>query len=145
MVQRNLESIPLVSKWVVVSILTRCDVGCLNSKTNFRSCLLILRVFRVNMTNTEYYFRYLGSLVEPPCFVGVHWRVLRLPVKISPRQLYWLGKLLKLRLNPTTCENDMVGRPVPTKARVEVNRPQQVTYGIHDVVYCECINWNSTR
>jgi Eukaryotic-type carbonic anhydrase len=95
------------------------------------------------MTNTEYYFRYEGSLVEPPCFVGVHWRVLRLPVKISPRQLYWLAKLLKLRLNPTTCENDTVAKIVGPK--VVVNRPQQVVYGAHSVVYCECINWNSTR
>lgn len=97
------------------------------------------------MTDTEYYFRYVGSAVEPPCFVGVHWRVVRRPVKISPRQLYWLSKLLKLRLNPTTCENDNVGRPAGANNKVEVNRPTQVVYGAHEVVYCECINWNSTK
>jgi carbonic anhydrase len=102
----------------------------------------------VAKSKTEYYFRYLGSLMEPPCFTGVHWRVMRRPIKISPRQLSMLEALLANRLNPDTCEKDTVGKLRPdgqTGKAVDVNRPIQQLYSAHGLVYCECVDWKSSQ
>jgi Eukaryotic-type carbonic anhydrase len=98
-------------------------------------------------TRTEYYFRYLGSLLEPPCFVGVHWRVMRRSIKISPRQLDLIEKLLLFRLNPGTCKRDTAAKTTNGKngMKVDVSRPRQQLYNIHELVYCECVDWNSSK
>jgi Eukaryotic-type carbonic anhydrase len=100
----------------------------------------------VNACKTEYYFRYLGSLVEPPCFVGVHWRIMRSPIKISPRQLRILSTLLAFRQDPITCKTmSSVGKPRKDGSSfVDVNRPIQRLQGQHDLVFCECVDWNSS-
>ena len=92
--------------------------------------------------NTEYYFRYEGSMPEPPCFEGVHWRVLRKPIKVSPGQLRRLRNLLSNRLNPLTCEKETAGKPQsPESNKVLVNRPIQTMTRRHKFVYCECADW----
>lgn len=94
--------------------------------------------------NTEYYFRYKGSMPEPPCFEGVHWRVLRKPVKVSPGQLRKLHNLLNNRINPETCKKETAGKPKePGSKQVMVNRPIQKTTRKHKLVYCDCDNWKS--
>jgi carbonic anhydrase len=102
----------------------------------------------VRESKTQYYFRYFGSLLEPPCFKGVHWRVMRRPITISPRQLDLLHKLLFFRLNPDTCKRDTAGKTSPVGmngTKVDVNRPLQQLYTAHGLVYCECVDWNSTK
>jgi Eukaryotic-type carbonic anhydrase len=100
----------------------------------------------VSKCRTEYYFQYLGSLVEPPCFVGVHWRIMRSPIKVSPRQLRLLENLVAKRQNPITCiVNSTVGKPRNDgTGRVDVNRPTQLSQSKHDLAFCECVNWNSS-
>lgn len=107
-------------------------------------------------TGTEYYFRYQGSVIEPPCIQNVHWRVMRLPITISPAQFRRLDQIFTTRLNPTTCEPETAGRPritvrpnegvsnssIPTIKR-DVTRPLQTITFDHKLVYCECANWPS--
>jgi len=95
-------------------------------------------------SNTEFYYRYDGSMPEPPCLEGVHWRVLRKPVKVSPGQLRKLHNLLNNRLNPETCQKETAGKPKePGSKKVLVNRPIQLTTRKHKLVYCACDNWKS--
>lgn len=92
--------------------------------------------------NTEYYFRYEGSMLEPPCLETVHWRVIHKPIKVSPGQLRKLHNLLNNRLNPFTCKKETAGKPKSSKSRkVLVNRPLQTTTRRHKLVYCECADW----
>jgi hypothetical protein len=92
-------------------------------------------------TGTEYYFRYEGSVIEPPCLEYVHWRVLRLPVKISLSQFERLNALFQNRLNPSTCQKQTAGRSV--NGTIDVHRPLQTATSAHELVYCECANWHS--
>jgi Eukaryotic-type carbonic anhydrase len=100
----------------------------------------------VDACKTEYYFQYLGSLVEPPCFVGVHWRIMRRPIRISPRQLRIISNLVAKRQDPITCKiNSTVGKPRNDGTKwVDVNRPIQMLQGRHDLAFCECVDWNSS-
>lgn len=94
--------------------------------------------------NTEYYYRYEGSMPEPPCFEGVHWRVVHRPLKVSPNQLRELQLLLSNRLNPNTCERETWGTPkFPGSDKVLVNRPLQTQTKRHKLVYCTCEDWES--
>jgi len=94
--------------------------------------------------NTEYYFNYKGSMPEPPCFEGVHWRVLRHPVRISPGQLNKLQKMMgKDRLNPETCRYETAGKKLSGSEKYLFNRPIQTTSRRHKLVYCDCDNWKS--
>ncbi|GKY92772.1 hypothetical protein MPSEU_000247000 [Mayamaea pseudoterrestris] len=96
-------------------------------------------------SNTEYYFRYFGSVIEPPCLEYVHWRVMRLPVKISPSQFKRLNALFLNRLNPTTCEKESAGRVRGGTIKRDVSRPLQTMTKDHKLVYCECVNWRSPK
>lgn len=93
--------------------------------------------------NTEYYFRYKGSKPEPPCLEGVHWRVLRNPVKVSAGQLNKLANLMKNRINPETCQYDTAGKAEIGSSKLLYNRPLQTTTRGHKLVYCECDDWES--
>jgi hypothetical protein len=95
----------------------------------------------------QYYFRYEGSMTEPPCFSTVHWRVIKDPIRVAPMQIKKLDRLLARRLNPETCEKESAGKPRyregPT--RRDVNRPLQATSSQHKLVFCECETWESKK
>eukprot|EP00977_Amphora_coffeiformis_P029124 scaffold38918_cov176-Amphora_coffeaeformis.AAC.2 len=93
---------------------------------------------------TEYYFRYEGSLTEPPCVRTAHWRVMRRPIRVAPSQIRALEKLLAERIDPDTCEAYTAGRPRDgDTTAVDVNRPLQKYRHTHKLVYCECVDWKS--
>ena len=93
---------------------------------------------------THYYFRYEGSTLEPPCVQTVHWRVMRVPIKVAPSQIRALETLLSERIDPETCEKDTAGRPrADNSTAVDVNRPLQTSRPSHKLVYCECEDWES--
>lgn len=100
---------------------------------------------------THYYFRYQGTTTEPPCLHTVHWRVMRVPIKVAPSQIRALEALLSERIDPQTCIAKTVGRPRNDGGTaVDVNRPLQ-TVAVwpwkertgHKIVYCECVDWES--
>jgi len=81
---------------------------------------------------------------EPPCIETVHWRVMKDPVRVAPRQIEKLERLLLRRLNPDTCERDSAGKPRPPHNKLrDVARPLQTTTREHVLVYCECDDWQS--
>lgn len=99
-----------------------------------------------DQTGTQYYFRYRGSWVEPPCLedLTAFWRVLKNPVKISPSQYSRLDRIFYQRLNPDTCVPESAGklRSGSTEKR-DFNRPTQTTTVKHELMYCECVDFNS--
>ncbi len=99
---------------------------------------------------TEYYFRYEGGQMVPPCFETVHYRVMKDPILINPIQLAELERLLAWRISPRgsgsgECENDTAGRPRDggNGTAVDLNRPLQDYSNIHRKVFCECNDWVS--
>lgn len=95
---------------------------------------------------TEYYFRYEGSQGVPPCLEGVHWRVMKDPIKVAPNQIKELERLIANRVDPTTCKRDTAGKPRGNgSGAVDVVRPIQTTTKKHDVVFCECVDWKSKQ
>jgi Eukaryotic-type carbonic anhydrase len=50
---------------------------------------------------TEYYFRYEGTQLVPPCWETVHWRLMKDPIRVPQRQIDELNRLLAWRLSPT--------------------------------------------
>lgn len=99
---------------------------------------------------TEYYFRYEGGQMVPPCFETVHYRVMKDPIRIHPTQLAELERLLARRISPKgsgfkECQNDTGGRPRAGSNgnAVDLNRPLQEYSNIHRKVFCECIDWRS--
>jgi hypothetical protein len=93
----------------------------------------------------QYYFRYEGSMVEPPCFnTEVHWRVLKNAIRVSPKQIKKLERLIARRLNPETCKKESAGKPREGhRKRKDVARPLQATSTKHKLVFCECETWTS--
>jgi hypothetical protein len=99
---------------------------------------------------TEYYYRYEGGQMVPPCFETVHYRVMKDPIRIHPTQLAELERLLAWRISPrgsglSECENDTAGRPRAGSNgnAVDLNRPLQEYSNIHRKVFCECDDWDS--
>lgn len=99
---------------------------------------------------TEYYFRYEGGQMVPPCFETVHYRVMKDPILINPVQLAELERLLAWRISPRgsssgECQNDTAGRPRAGSDgnAVDLNRPLQDYSNIHRKVFCECNDWVS--
>jgi hypothetical protein len=105
---------------------------------------------------TEYYYRYSGSGTIPPCYGNFqensrkgtnHWRVLKDPIRIHPRQLKELQRLLKDRIAPTDdpvnpCQPDTAAR-VKNDGTVDAARPVQYHHPAHFKVFCECQDWPS--
>lgn len=92
---------------------------------------------------TEYYFRYEGTMLVPPCWETVHWRVLKDPIRVHKRQIAELNRLLAWRLNPETCQVDTAGVLSNNGNTVAVNRELQYNTDIHRKVFCECNDWTS--
>lgn len=51
-----------------------------------------------------HFWSYSGSLTEPPCSEGVTWRIVDVPMKISPTQLFRLKRLMFDHVDPNTCQ-----------------------------------------
>ncbi|KAL3776324.1 hypothetical protein ACHAW5_009067 [Stephanodiscus triporus] len=51
-----------------------------------------------------HFWGYSGSITEPPCFQGVNWRVLDVPMRISMRQYIQLKTLMFDHVDPDTCQ-----------------------------------------
>ena len=111
---------------------------------------------------TEYYFRYEGTQTYPPCFTESNsdrvnvWRFMKDPIKIHPRQVKEMHRLLRERIAPLGSYNNSTSECQPdTAARVEedgtawVARPLQKLDDSgpgsngHDNFFCECDDWRS--
>lgn len=112
---------------------------------------------------TEYYFRYSGGDTIPPCYGNFdggsrrgtnHWRVLKDPIRIHPRQLTELRRLIAERIAPSddpvmACQPDTAAKvtrdPEDPKKILDVNtaRPLQEWDRVHFKTFCECKDWPS--
>ena len=92
---------------------------------------------------TEYYFRYEGTMVVPPCYDTVHWRPMKDPIRVHKRQIDELQRLLAWRLNEDTCNVDTAGVLSDDGNRIKANREIQYYHSTHRKVFCECKNWPS--
>eukprot|EP00934_Nitzschia_sp_Nitz4_P000841 Nitzschia sp. Nitz4//scaffold115_size69933//22785//24554//NITZ4_005998-RA/size69933-processed-gene-0.55-mRNA-1//1//CDS//3329533487//841//frame0 len=104
---------------------------------------------------TEYYFRYSGTMTTPPCYGkffvtsregAVNWRVMKDPIRIHPRQLKEMKRLLANRIQPI--DGDVMACQPDTAAKVDGDdvdtaRPLQYWYSSHQEVFCECKDWAS--
>jgi Eukaryotic-type carbonic anhydrase len=97
-------------------------------------------LFRVE---TEYYFRYEGTMMVPPCWEVVHWRNLKDPIRVHKRQIDELNRLLAWRNNPTTCVGETAGIVTPDGSRILGHRELQYMHEQHRFVFCECKDWPS--
>jgi hypothetical protein len=94
---------------------------------------------------TQYYFRYRGSWVEPPCLedMTAEWRVMKDTIKISRAQFKRLERLFLQRLNPKTCVRESAGKPRPgITSKMDFNRPIQTTTKKHGLMFCECVDFD---
>lgn len=106
---------------------------------------------------TEYYFRYAGTQTIPPCYGEFeyarsqtnHWRVMKDPIPVHPRQIKELHRLLRERIAPADdlrvgarCTADTAAKIYPN-GRVSVARPIQKLSKPHYNQFCECKNWKS--
>jgi hypothetical protein len=109
---------------------------------------------------TEYYFRYSGSQTIPPCYGNFqedtragtnHWRVMKDPIRIHPRQLRELQRLIADRISPkdslvSACQPDTaakVQRDGNTVINVDTARPLMSWEKVHFKTFCECKDWGS--
>ena len=104
---------------------------------------------------TEYYFRYSGSQTIPPCYGNFqsdtrsqtnHYRVLKDPIRIHPRQLAEVKRLLRDRIAPlgdpvASCQADTAADI--SGDVISVARPLQYEHTVHFEVFCECKDWPS--
>ena len=97
-------------------------------------------LFRVE---TEYYFRYEGTMVQPPCWEVVHWRNMKDPIRVHKRQIDELNRLLAWRLNPDTCARETAGIVSADSMRITAHREIQYMHDQHRFVFCECKDWPS--
>ena len=105
---------------------------------------------------TEYYFRYQGTQTIPPCYGPLtrasrhgsnNIRVMKDPIRIHPRQLDEIKRLLRDRIAPlgdpvASCQPDTAAG-VSADGEVWAARPLQYETPFHFEVYCECDNWPS--
>ena len=112
---------------------------------------------------TEYYFRYSGTQTVPPCYGDFdgssrkgtnHWRVMKDPIRIHPRQLVELRRLIAERIAPkddpvNACAPDTAAKVTrdandPNKyTEVDTARPLQSWDKVHYKTFCECKDWVS--
>lgn len=97
-------------------------------------------LFRVE---TEYYFRYEGTMLVPPCWEVVHWRNMKDPIRVHKRQIEEIHRLLAHRLNPDTCARETAGIVTPDGSHIATSREVQYKHDQHRFVFCECPNWPS--
>lgn len=105
---------------------------------------------------TEYYYRYIGSQTTPPCYGDYdkstsrgknHWRVMKDPIRIHPRQLREMQRLIRERIAPkddpvVACQRDTAAK-IGSDGTVDTARPLQSTNPAHYDVFCECKDWPS--
>jgi carbonic anhydrase len=106
---------------------------------------------------TEYYFRYQGTSTIPPCYGRYvagsrgntnHWRVVKDPIRVNPRQITEMERLLRERIAPKddsngkACENDTAGK-VEKDGHISVARPLMQFNEVHYMTFCECQDWPS--
>lgn len=106
---------------------------------------------------TEYYYRYSGSQTIPPCYGNFlpesqketnHWRVMKDPIRIHPRQLQEMRRLIADRVAPieskvNACKPDTAAK-VKKDGYVEAARPlQSFNNNTHFKVFCQCKDWRS--
>jgi hypothetical protein len=85
-------------------------------------------------------------MAEPPCFNTVHWRILKDAIRVSPKQINRLERLLARRLNPETCQRESAGKPRQGNDKLrDVARPLQTKTNWHRLIFCECGDWESRR
>lgn len=92
---------------------------------------------------TEYYYRYEGTMLHPPCWEVVHWRNMKDPIRVHPRQIKELNRLLAWRLNPDTCSVDTAGVLSNNGNTVDLSRETMYYHSLHRKVFCECKDWPS--
>jgi len=92
---------------------------------------------------TEYYYRYEGTMLVPPCWEVVHWRVMKDPIRVHPRQIKELNRLLAWRRNPDSCEGDTAGNLSNSGNTVDLSRTTNHYHSLHRKVFCECKDWPS--
>jgi Eukaryotic-type carbonic anhydrase len=110
---------------------------------------------------TEYYFRYSGGQTIPPCYGNFnensraetnHWRVMKDPTRIHPRQLKELKRLIAERIAPSDdpvkpCKPDTAAKVTRDDNEdivdVEAARPLQDWNLVHFKTFCECKDWGS--
>lgn len=106
---------------------------------------------------TEYYFRYGGTMTIPPCYGEFirsraqtnNWRVMKDPIRVHPRQIDELHRLLRERIAPpddlnikARCTADTAAKIYPD-GKVSVARPIQERSFSHYNRFCECKDWGS--
>jgi carbonic anhydrase len=106
---------------------------------------------------TEYYFRYQGTSTIPPCYGRYvpgsrgntnHWRVVKDPIRVNPRQIEEMERLLRERIAPKddsngkACKNDTAGK-VEKDGHISVARPLMQFNDVHYMTFCECQDWPS--
>ena len=92
---------------------------------------------------TEYYYRYEGTMLTPPCWEVVHWRAMKDPIRVHPRQIKELQRLLAWRLNPDSCDVDTAGVVSDDGNTVDLSRETMYYESPHRMVFCECKDWPS--
>ena len=92
---------------------------------------------------TEYYFRYEGTQLVPPCREFVHWRVMKDPMRVHPRQIAELNRLMAWRVDPNTGTPETAGILSPDGNSVDVSRDLQYHHDGHRDTFCECKDWPS--
>jgi len=111
---------------------------------------------------TEYYFRYSGSQTIPPCYGNFqtesreetnHWRVMKDPIRIHPRQLNEMKRLVAERIAPkgsvvNECQPDTAAKvkrdPITNQVvDIAAARPLQEWHSVHFKTFCECKDWPS--
>jgi hypothetical protein len=111
---------------------------------------------------TEYYFRYEGTQTIPPCYGPYtsdsrtntnHWRVLKDPIRVHPRQIKEMERLIATRIAGPTEDSEFACK-ADTAAKVQddandniekvfTNRPVQEYNRRHFKTFCECKDWKS--
>jgi hypothetical protein len=106
---------------------------------------------------TEYYFRYEGTQTIPPCYGPYtsdsrtntnHWRVLKDPIRVHPRQIKEMERLIGNRMAESTEDSEFACKPdtaakVEANNKVSTNRPVQEFNRRHFKTFCECKDWES--
>jgi len=109
---------------------------------------------------TEYYYRYSGTQTAPPCYGPFtpetrgntnHWRVMKDPIRVHPRQIKEMHRLLRERTAPSddpntdnACKTDTAAKIVNEETgEISVARPLQSFHQSHFKTFCECKDWKS--